>query len=141
VESSEVHAIRLCEIVAKSTASSLLPVGCNGRGALACAMQELGRRGQMKPGPPNYRRFLKPMITPVKFLGIQQGFGGLPAMELYTLLEPLGDHPAGSTVSRRTLEQHGATAVRVDWRQAAAKSSVAKRPSPWPQESARGPSN
>jgi hypothetical protein len=35
----------------------------------------------------------------------------MPAFELYTLLLPVGDHPAGSTVSRQTLERHGYSIV------------------------------
>jgi hypothetical protein len=41
------------------------------------------------------------------FLGIQPGFKNQPAIELYTLLAPVGHHPTGSTVSRKTLEDHG----------------------------------
>ncbi|HEY4302715.1 MAG TPA: hypothetical protein VGM73_17730 [Candidatus Didemnitutus sp.] len=78
------------------------------------------------------------MITPVKFLGIQQGFGGVPAMELYTLLEPLGDHPAGSTVSRLTLEKHGATAVRVDLRPPSQLSQPWNRAPAWSSATKRG---
>ena len=47
--------------------------------------------------------------APVTFVGIQDGFGLQPAMELYTLHAPVGPHPAGSTVSRTTLEKHGFT--------------------------------
>ncbi len=45
--------------------------------------------------------------APATFLGIQDGFGALPAEELYNLRTPVGEHPAGSTVSRSTLEKHG----------------------------------
>jgi len=48
-----------------------------------------------------------PLIAPVQFLGIQPGFGNEAALELYILLSPVGHHPVGSTVSRRTLERHG----------------------------------
>lgn len=47
------------------------------------------------------------MNTPAVFLGIQPGFKNLPPVELYNLLAPVGHHPAGSTVSRKTLEDHG----------------------------------
>ncbi|MFT3868662.1 MAG: hypothetical protein QM715_09195 [Nibricoccus sp.] len=47
------------------------------------------------------------MNTPAVFLGIQPGYKNLPPVELYNLLAPVGHHPAGSTVSRKTLEQHG----------------------------------
>ena len=45
--------------------------------------------------------------APVRFLGIQPGFGTNPAIELYILLSSVGHHPVGSTVSRQTLERHG----------------------------------
>lgn len=45
--------------------------------------------------------------APAKFIGIQPGFGQIPSFELYTLEAPVGDHPAGSSVSRETLENHG----------------------------------
>ncbi len=45
--------------------------------------------------------------VPARFLGIQPGFGPNPAIELYTLLSPVGPHPVGSAVSRQTLERHG----------------------------------
>lgn len=47
------------------------------------------------------------MNTPAIFLGIQPGYENLPPVELYNLLAPVGHHPAGSTVSRKTLEDHG----------------------------------
>ncbi len=49
------------------------------------------------------------MNTPAIFLGIQPGFKHIPPIELYNLLAPVGRHPAGSTVSRKTLEEHGYT--------------------------------
>lgn len=49
------------------------------------------------------------MNTPAVFLGIQPGFKNLPPVELYNLLAPVGQHPTGSTVSRKTLEAHGYT--------------------------------
>lgn len=47
------------------------------------------------------------MNTPAVFLGIQPGFNDIPPVELYNLLAPVGRHPVGSTVSRKTLEDHG----------------------------------
>lgn len=47
------------------------------------------------------------MNAPAVFLGVQSGFLHLPPIELFTLLVPVGEHPAGSTVSRQTLESHG----------------------------------
>jgi hypothetical protein len=47
------------------------------------------------------------MNAPAIFLGIQPGFNHLPAIELYNLLAKVGHHPPGSTVSRKTLEEHG----------------------------------
>ena len=47
------------------------------------------------------------MNAPAIFLGIQPGFNHLPAIELYNLLAKVGHHPVGSTVSRKTLEDHG----------------------------------
>ena len=47
------------------------------------------------------------MNFPAIYVGLQPGFRCVPAIELYTLLAPVGDHPVGSTVSRQTLEKHG----------------------------------
>ncbi|HEU5079111.1 MAG TPA: hypothetical protein VFT72_07850 [Opitutaceae bacterium] len=47
------------------------------------------------------------MTAPAVFLGVQPGFRHIPAIELYNLVERVGIHPAGSTVSRQTLVQHG----------------------------------
>ena len=47
------------------------------------------------------------MITPAIYVGLQAGFRQQPPIELYNLLAQVGDHPAGSTVSRQTLEKHG----------------------------------
>jgi hypothetical protein len=52
------------------------------------------------------------MTAPAHYVGLQPGFGNLPAIELYTLLAPVGEHPVGSTVSRQTLEKHGFSLVR-----------------------------
>jgi hypothetical protein len=49
------------------------------------------------------------MTIPAFYVGLQPGFRHLPAIELYTLIAPVGEHPAGSTVSRQTLEKHGFT--------------------------------
>jgi hypothetical protein len=45
--------------------------------------------------------------APAIFIGIQDGFGVIPAIELYALTAPVGMHPVRSSVSRRTLESHG----------------------------------
>jgi hypothetical protein len=50
-----------------------------------------------------------PYVLPAVYIGTQPGFRHLPAIELYNLLVPVGDHPVGSTVSRTTLERHGWT--------------------------------
>lgn len=44
---------------------------------------------------------------PAVYIGTQPGFRSIPAIELYNLLVPVGEHPVGSTVSRSTLERHG----------------------------------
>lgn len=41
------------------------------------------------------------------FCGIQPGFRHLPAIELWNLVDDIPGHPAGSTVSRRTIEAVG----------------------------------
>jgi hypothetical protein len=57
-------------------------------------------------------------LAPATFIGMQEGFGKTPPIELFTLKAPVGEHPAGSTVSRHTLERHGffvpTTAAQVD---------------------------
>ena len=52
---------------------------------------------------------LSTVTAPALFLGMQDGFGHLPPIELYTLIAPVGEHPVGSAVSRQTLEKHGFT--------------------------------
>jgi hypothetical protein len=52
------------------------------------------------------RRVRRPS-TPAVYIGTVAGFRDLPAIELYNLLVPVGEHPVGSTVSRRTLERYG----------------------------------
>jgi len=47
------------------------------------------------------------MNAPAVYLGTQPGFKHLPPVELYNLLIKVGHHPVGSTVSRKTLEDHG----------------------------------
>jgi hypothetical protein len=47
------------------------------------------------------------MTTPAIYVGRQAGFRKQPPIELYNLVAPVGEHPAGSTVSRQTLEKHG----------------------------------
>lgn len=39
-------------------------------------------------------------------LGVQQGFGDLPAIELWNLTRSIPGHPVGSTVARQTIEKH-----------------------------------
>lgn len=46
-------------------------------------------------------------LAPAFFVGVQEGFQHLPAIEIYNLTAQLGDVPAGSTVSRATLEDAG----------------------------------
>ena len=53
----------------------------------------------------------KIMITHAIYVGVQAGFRKQPPIELYNLLAPVGDHPAGSTVSRQTLEKHGVSVL------------------------------
>ena len=48
------------------------------------------------------------MKTPIAtFLGIQPGYGTLPDVELWNLLEDIPGHGNGSTVSRETIEKAG----------------------------------
>jgi hypothetical protein len=47
------------------------------------------------------------MKTPAVYLGTQPGFENLPPVDLYNLNAKVGRHPAGSTVSRKTLEENG----------------------------------
>jgi len=47
------------------------------------------------------------MTNPAIYVGLQAGFRKQPPIELYNLVAPVGNHPAGSTVSRQTLEKHG----------------------------------
>ncbi|MBP8257098.1 MAG: hypothetical protein KAX37_07205 [Opitutaceae bacterium] len=49
---------------------------------------------------------------PAYFSGIQDGFGVVPDIELWTLTRDVGIHPAGSTLSRQTIEAHGYTLPR-----------------------------
>ena len=46
-------------------------------------------------------------LAPAKFIGIQDGFGLTPSIELYNLTARVGIHPVGSSVARCTLESHG----------------------------------
>ena len=46
------------------------------------------------------------MIAPAQYLGLQPGFRHIPAIELYNLLAPVGEHPRVSTDTRETLEKH-----------------------------------
>lgn len=47
------------------------------------------------------------MTAPAIYLGTQPGFKDVPPIELFNLLAKVGNHPAGSTVSRKTLEHFG----------------------------------
>jgi len=47
------------------------------------------------------------MDAPALFLGLQEGCSHIPPFEIYVLLASVGEHPAGSTVSRQTLEKFG----------------------------------
>ena len=49
---------------------------------------------------------LKP-LAPATFLGVQEGWGSLPPIELWNLTADLEGHPVGSTVSRETIEALG----------------------------------
>ena len=42
-------------------------------------------------------------IAPARFCGIQEGFGSIPAIELWNLTADIPGHCAGSTVARETL--------------------------------------
>jgi hypothetical protein len=44
--------------------------------------------------------------APAIFAGRQEGIGHFPDFDLFTLTEPVGHHPIGSTVSEQTLNQH-----------------------------------
>ena len=52
-------------------------------------------------------RAIRRRLAPATYIGTLPGFRNLPAIELYNLTAQVGEHPPGSTVSRRTLEQHG----------------------------------
>lgn len=47
--------------------------------------------------------------APAWYIGRQGGFRDRAAIDLYTLFSPVGEHPAGSTVSGETLEKLGFT--------------------------------
>lgn len=59
--------------------------------------------------------------VPAVYIGKQPGYRSIPSMELFNLLTPLGDHPVGSTVCRRTLEKYG-------WRLLPTNFRVGRRP-------------
>lgn len=48
-----------------------------------------------------------PLLAPARFDGMQDCAGIMPDFELWTLTEDIEGHPAGSTVSRQTLEAKG----------------------------------
>ena len=45
--------------------------------------------------------------APAIFAGRQEGIGHVPDFDLFTLTEPVGIHPIGSTVSATTLAKYG----------------------------------
>lgn len=58
-------------------------------------------------------RYWRRPKAPAVWLGWQEGLPatakhvGVPGFECWNLTAPVGRHPVGSTVTRRTLEQHG----------------------------------
>ena len=46
-------------------------------------------------------------LAPAVFIGIQQGLGAIPAIELYNLTATVGEYREGTTVSRHTIETMG----------------------------------
>jgi hypothetical protein len=46
-------------------------------------------------------------MMPAVYIGTVEGFRNVPAIDLYNLMVPVGEHPIGSTVSRKTLERYG----------------------------------
>ncbi len=48
-------------------------------------------------------------VAPVVWCGWQSGMGVMPDIELWNLTAPIPGHPAGSTLSRQTLERLGYT--------------------------------
>ena len=42
-------------------------------------------------------------LAPAVFIGVQEGFGGVPSFRCYNLTAQMGEHPPGSTVSEQTL--------------------------------------
>ncbi len=53
------------------------------------------------------RAQLSRSTLPAYFSGIQEGIAHIPDVELWTLTEPVGIYPVGSTLSRQTIESHG----------------------------------
>ncbi len=49
---------------------------------------------------------LKP-IAPAKFHAVQSGMDVMPDFELWNATAPIGRYPAGSTLSRETIEAEG----------------------------------
>ncbi len=45
--------------------------------------------------------------APAIFCGIQQGYGYIPDLELWTLIEPIAGYPAHTTLARQTIEAAG----------------------------------
>lgn len=50
---------------------------------------------------------------PVKYIGVQPGWGKHPSLPLYNLLVDIPGHPVGSTVSLQTLMKAGFHPVEV----------------------------
>lgn len=84
------------------------------------ALQEsLNRMTSIEPAPPAAvpqiaeesavpaSRLATKQPAPAEFVGIQEGIGKIPSFELYNLTADIPGHPAGSTVSRETLEKAG----------------------------------
>lgn len=55
----------------------------------------------------NYLGYGEKVTAPARFLGIQEGIGHIPNIELWDLMEDIDGHCVGSTVSRQTLEKAG----------------------------------
>lgn len=50
---------------------------------------------------------LQPSIAPAVYYGWQDGTARMQGFELWLLTQDIDGHPAGSSVSRRTLEEAG----------------------------------
>ncbi len=70
---------------------------------------EISHAARHRREPQKRRRAILSAI----YIGTMPGFAHLPSIDLYNLLVPVGEHPIGSTVSRRTLEKHGVQVPRL----------------------------